>query len=89
MTHVGTIAEAELGLFMLLSIDTVAAGGSDTTQKTNVHADLCIQRQFSINQKVCGSVLSEIVASSLTKCFLFVFFLSWQPAATPPQVLPS
>ena len=82
MTRVDTIAETELEPFMLPSNVTVAAGGSDATQKTNAHADSCIPDWFSIKRKVCGSESSGIVASSLTKCFLFVFFLSWQPAAT-------
>ena len=52
----------------------VAAAGSDATRKTNAHADSCIQRQFSIKRKVCGSELST---SSLTKCFfLFLFILA-------------
>ena len=74
MTRVDTIAETELEPFMLPSIDTVAAGGSDATQKTNAHADSCIRRQFSIKRKVCGS---ELLTSSLTKCFfLFLFILA-------------
>ena len=50
MTRVDTIAETELEPFMLPSIDTVAAGGSDATQKTNAHADSCIPRLFSIKR---------------------------------------
>ena len=74
MTRVDTIAEAELEPFMLPSIDTVAAVGSDATQETNCHADSCIRRQFSIKRKVCGS---ELLTSSLTKCFfLFLFILA-------------
>ena len=56
------------------SIDTVAAGGSDTTQKTNAHADSCIPDWFSIKRKVCGS---ESLQVRLTKCFfLFLFILA-------------
>jgi len=51
----------------------VAAGGSDATQKANVHANSCIRRQFSIKRKVCGSESFQIVASSLTNYF-FVFY---------------
>ena len=76
MTRVDTIAERELEPFMLPSIDTVAAGGSDATQKTNAHADSCIPDWFSIKRKVCGSESFQIVASSVTKCFfLFSFYL--------------
>jgi hypothetical protein len=74
MTRVDTIAETELEPVMLPSIDTVAAVGSDATQETNCHADSCIRRQFSIKRKVCGS---ELLTSSLTKCFfLFLFILA-------------
>ena len=72
MTRVDTIAETELEPVMLPSIDTVAAGGSDATQKTNAHADSCIRRQFSIKRKVCGS---ELLTSSLTKCFFLYLFI--------------
>ena len=67
MTRVDTIAETELEPFMLPSNVTVAAGDSDATQKTNAHADSCIQTGTSIKQhqaKVCGS---ELLTSSLTK----------------------
>ena len=74
MTRVDTIAETELEPFMLPSIDTVAAVGSDATQKTNAHADSCIPDWFSIKRKVCGS---ESLQVRLTKCFfLFLFILA-------------
>ena len=81
MTRVDTVAEKELEPFMLPSNVTVAAGDSDATQKTNVHADSCIRDSSALNQKFVVLNCSESLQVRLTKCFfLFSFYLgSLQP----------